>query len=212
MCNRYKKLEEKLLDGRFWIERGYILPDYRFDSFIPGSRVLDIGCGFGDELEDVINKGACAIGVDISKEALISCYDKGLPVIYALAEKLPFRNNSFDGVICKAVLPYLHEVELASEIARVLRLDGQVELCTHGLGHYVLLCLYSRHGYWKWPIINTWRYILLGKWRGEMYQSKRRLERYLKENNLEIEKYTPSKSFLGMPVFLYYRLKKVEKY
>ncbi|MFQ5456252.1 MAG: class I SAM-dependent methyltransferase [Nitrospirota bacterium] len=205
--------KNKSLDG-YWKKRAYVLEDYQYDGFARGSRVLDVGCGFGEQLKSVISKGYNGIGVDISIEYLIGCRNKYLPVIQGISEQLPFRNNSFDGIICKVVLPYTDEKKVMTEISRILRPGAKVELCVHGVGYYIHYMLFApiffTRIYAVLTIINTWLYIIIGRrWRDTIYQSHSRMKRYFKYLHFEIEKITPSKLFLGMPVFIYYRLKKM---
>lgn len=195
-------------------KRGYVLQDYPFDSVAPCARVLDVGSGFGEQLERVIRRGSYGIGMDISSKHLVSCQKKGLIVVQAMAELLPFKDNSFDGVICKVVLSYTDEKKVIYEISRVLRSGGHVELCVHGLGYYIHMLIADQNFltriYALLSLINTWIFVTTGKrWRDTIYQTHRRMKRYCKSGKLEIERITPSKTFVGMPVFVYYRLKKM---
>jgi len=66
--------------------------------------ILDLGCGDGTVSNHLVDEGSSVVGVDISFEALR--YFKGKGIIGSL-EQLPFKDNSFDLVICAEVLEYL---------------------------------------------------------------------------------------------------------
>ena len=67
-------------------------------------KVLDFGCGSGGQLEEMINKGCKGIGVDISARDLLFCREKHLSVLQAQAEYLPFKDKSFNRLVCKVVI------------------------------------------------------------------------------------------------------------
>ena len=83
---------------------GYILDGFRFE-FAAGSSVLDLGCGVGGQLSKLADQDVWACGIDPSMAALQNCRSQGLSVIQGKGERLPFLSGSFDGVICKVVLP-----------------------------------------------------------------------------------------------------------
>lgn len=66
--------------------------------------ILDLGCGDGTVSNHLVDDGSSVVGVDISFEALR--YFKGKGIIGSL-EQLPFKDNSFDLVICAEVLEHL---------------------------------------------------------------------------------------------------------
>jgi SAM-dependent methyltransferase len=90
-------------------------------------KVLDAGCGRGEFLELNPYKTK-VIGVDIIKEEVKKLKEKGLDVQYAdLKEKLPFKDNSFDGVLNSHVLEHLDPeegIKMISEFKRVLTPGG----------------------------------------------------------------------------------------
>lgn len=72
-----------------------------------GSRVLDLGCGDGALLEELIGRRACqGQGVERSPEAFHACVGKGIPVVAAnIDEGLPdFGDASFDVVVLSQTL------------------------------------------------------------------------------------------------------------
>ena len=72
-----------------------------------GSRVLDLGCGDGALLEELIRHRGCqGQGVEVSADAFHACVAKGIPVVAAdIDEGLPdFTDGSFDVVVLSQTL------------------------------------------------------------------------------------------------------------
>jgi alkylated DNA repair protein alkB family protein 8 len=97
-------------------------------SLPENSMVLDAGCGNGKNMQ--IRKSIDIIGCDLSETLLEICKDKGLNVVKANIIDLPFKNESFDAVICIAVLHHLSTYErrqLAfNELFRVVKPGGKI--------------------------------------------------------------------------------------
>jgi SAM-dependent methyltransferase len=91
-----------------------------------GSRVLDVGCNSGEFLKLLRDGKRCdSVGVDVSDSVLEIAKGKGLNVMKADAENLPFPDASFDVVILREVLVHLLDpVKALREIARVLKPSG----------------------------------------------------------------------------------------
>jgi len=111
----------------------YVLDDYHFTEFPPGSLVVDVGCGYGDLLERLTKQGCRAIGVEVDEEAIAQCHSRGLRVLKAPAEALPIATASMDGGICKGVLPYTDEAQAFAELRRVVKTGEELKPCTSGL-------------------------------------------------------------------------------
>jgi SAM-dependent methyltransferase len=104
------------------------------------SRVLDVGCGAGQQLLPfVTERKAEGFGLDPARDVgltgrkLFSEYAPTARVrfVRGSAERLPFSDAVFDVVICRLVLPYTDNVQTLSEIARVLKEDGALLLKIH---------------------------------------------------------------------------------
>jgi ubiquinone/menaquinone biosynthesis C-methylase UbiE len=196
--------------------QAYVLNDYEFD-FGPGSLVLDVGCGQGLQMEQLKAKGCTPFGLDIDAGALARCRERGLPVMLASAERIPVADSSLDGVVCKVVIPLLAEDRAVAEFARILKPGGECYLVSHGAGFYLRYLLAPPH--WKYRIYalrtlaNTWLWAgtgrrLPGSLGDTAYQSRRRLARYYREHGLRLTHEAEAKNFLGLPVFIYQKLRK----
>jgi malonyl-CoA O-methyltransferase len=98
-----------------------LLPDVR------GLTALDAGCGSGRYLRELGDRGAKAIGMDLSPAMLARARDTTPRLARADIRALPFDAMSIDLVVCGLALGDLAEIELALlEIARVLRPGGRV--------------------------------------------------------------------------------------
>lgn len=70
----------------------------------PASLLLDVGCGNGKYLD---NPTTVNIGCDISLNLLKICKNKGFEVIQCDMQRLPFRTELFDSIICIAALHHI---------------------------------------------------------------------------------------------------------
>ncbi len=87
-------------------------------------EILDIGCGTGANLE-MLSEFGPAQGVDVSDDAIAFCLKKGLDVRKGLAEKLPFRDETFDITTALDVVEHLDDdVAGLREMFRVTRSGG----------------------------------------------------------------------------------------
>lgn len=193
----------------------YALLDYDFATFSPGMRVVDIGCGKGRQLQKLVGRGCRATGVEPNQERLRTCAEMGLEALPGHAEHLPFPDATFDGAICKGVIPFTAEPLAFQEVARVLKPAGIAQFCYLGAGFYLRMMLLGSGGrlkqraYGLRVFINTWLFALTGRvlpgyWGDTLYQSRRRLRKYYIENRFTLLRETPSKKFLGLPVFIYH--------
>lgn len=126
--NNYKLLYR--LEGEHWwfrarrkiiaslIERYLILPKT--------PRILDIGCGTGQEIK-FLNRYGNVKGIDNSKEAVDFCVQSGYAenVMLANADKLPCKENEFDLVVAFDLLEHTKDDQMVlKEIMRVLKSGG----------------------------------------------------------------------------------------
>jgi len=109
----------------------------------PSDVILDAGCGYGRVAEQLLSKGAQVVGVDISREMVIHC-NRELQGDFAGAiadiGNLPFRDSSFDKIVCVGVLVHVESPQqVIRECARVLRPGGTFVTVNNNL----LLLYYS---------------------------------------------------------------------
>src|SRR5947209_378165 len=74
-----------------------------------GMRAIDVGCGTGHHLKDLVSRGFDAVGVDASAEMLDEArrVNPTADLRQADVESLPFADGSFDLTLCIEVLRYL---------------------------------------------------------------------------------------------------------
>jgi SAM-dependent methyltransferase len=89
-------------------------------------RILDAGCGTGNNLEHLASRGS-AVGIDLSDEALRFCRTRGVAVARAGLLSLPFPDGCFDWVTSLDVLYHRwvsDDRAAVAELARVMRPGG----------------------------------------------------------------------------------------
>ena len=99
-------------------------------------RILDVGCGAGQTLiASNLEEGVLAVGADLDYLALAYGRQqaKNINFVRAAGEALPFKNDSFDLVICRVALPYMHVERALREMFRVLDETGELWLVLHPL-------------------------------------------------------------------------------
>jgi ubiquinone/menaquinone biosynthesis C-methylase UbiE len=94
----------------------------------PDDVILDAGCGYGRVAVRLLSKKAQVIGVDISRQMINYC-NRELQGEFAGAiadiENLPFREGSFDKIVCVGVLVHVESPQqVLREFARVLKPGG----------------------------------------------------------------------------------------
>ena len=116
------------------------------------TRVLDVGCGAGQELIPFVKQDVLLVGIDLAPEAgrlgqLL--FSTALPPVKKLelaappvfvrgsAERLPLASAVFDVVICRLVLPYTDNRRALAEMNRVLAPGGILILKFHHLLYYI---------------------------------------------------------------------------
>jgi len=87
---------------------------------LPGSRVLDVGCGLGDLLHSL--KECTGVGLDVSERMieLATAKHPGLDLRVADVEHDPLPEGPFDVIILSDVVGHLDDVELALDRVRPL--------------------------------------------------------------------------------------------
>jgi SAM-dependent methyltransferase len=124
---------------------------YRFASTVPfagqwrtwqrlvlprlqGHDVLELGCGLGDLLADMLAAGYACQAIEHSPQMLkaarqtLARRQLGSPglILQGSAQHLPFPASSFDNVVSTFPSEYIYDPDTISEIARVLRPGGHL--------------------------------------------------------------------------------------
>lgn len=100
---------------------------------VRGRRVLDAGAGSGAMLQDLLEAGAHAVGIDGSPEMLRLARERvgdvAELIVADLAAPLPFDDGAFDDVVCSLALHNLRDWETPlAEFHRVLAPGGRLIL------------------------------------------------------------------------------------
>jgi len=105
----------------------------------PGDLVLDAGCGEGRHCFGSLERGARVVGLDLDRDSLRLAARRlrgragELGRLGAMLQgdafALPFRDGTFDRVICSEVMEHVHDyVAAARELARVTRPGGRLAI------------------------------------------------------------------------------------
>jgi ubiquinone/menaquinone biosynthesis C-methylase UbiE len=118
-------------------------------------RILDIGCGPGTIVEDLLDVGDHVAGLDLSERMVAAAkarfsdprFKDRVEFRVGDAARLPFPSEHFDAVICAGVLRYLPSLNAGLlEIRRVLK-PGGVAIMTFYYRfspHWWSMCLFYR--------------------------------------------------------------------
>jgi len=86
----------------------------------PNGRLLDIGCGEGEDLRQLEGAGWQGVGVDPVRTP------RGVPCVRGDAQRLPFRDESFSATICVLMLPHVSRPDvIVAEAHRALKPRGR---------------------------------------------------------------------------------------
>ena len=106
---------------------------------IAGRRVLDVGCGTGRVMAPLADRGATVWGVDPSEEMLREAravVGRRGGLKRARAERLPFRDRSFDRAVLRLVVHLVDRPRAFAELARVLAPGGRAVVATFNPEHF----------------------------------------------------------------------------
>jgi SAM-dependent methyltransferase len=97
----------------------------------PGMRVLDVGCGRGGALEQLGEAVSNPLGCDPDLTSLREHRLPALPRAQAVADRLPFREESLDLILCSWVFEHLAEpLIVMREMRRALVAGGKIVFLT----------------------------------------------------------------------------------
>lgn len=93
-------------------------------------KILDLGCGDGAYTREIVNNNLI-VGSDFDFDILPKEKYGNSFFINANAEVLPFKDKSFDSVICVDVIEHVkNDLKVFKEISRVLKKDGYLVMST----------------------------------------------------------------------------------
>ncbi|MBN1881364.1 MAG: methionine biosynthesis protein MetW [Deltaproteobacteria bacterium] len=113
-----------------------------FETIPDGSRVLDLGCGFGELLGALVEeKGVSGRGVEISADGVAACVSRGLSVYHGdINEGLSeWADGSFDYVILNQTL---HEIQRPLFVLTEMLRVGDIGIVGFPNYGYLLVRLY----------------------------------------------------------------------
>ena len=102
-----------------------------------GSRILDLGCGDGSILEGLIlNKSVEGYGVEIDKDNIQTCLEKGLEVIEQNIDEglANFQDKSYDTVLVSQTIQVLKNPKEALD--EITRIGHQSIIVIPNFGHW----------------------------------------------------------------------------
>jgi len=119
-----------------------------------GDTILDLGCGFGRHAFEAARRGANIVALDAGRDevegvaatfaAMVEAGELTLGALHTAAVQgdalhLPFRDATFDRVICSEVLEHIpDDVGAMRELARVLRPGGTMAITVPRFGPEVI--------------------------------------------------------------------------
>ncbi|GCE19341.1 class I SAM-dependent methyltransferase [Dictyobacter kobayashii] len=114
--------------GQWRVWQGLVLTRLR------GHDVLELGCGLGDLLADMLEAGYMCRAIEHSPEMVAAARDTlhrrhagpASWVIQGSAQSLPFSANTFDTVVSTFPSEYIYDPDTIAEVERVLRPGGRL--------------------------------------------------------------------------------------
>ncbi len=110
---------------------------YLLNNIPANAKVLDIGCGEGRNMMTIYQKTPFVFGIDHDQKAVDNALKnfinkETVTIIKAEANKLPFKDESFDVITFLIILPNLegNKEYFFREVSRVLKNDGRLILST----------------------------------------------------------------------------------
>lgn len=140
-------------DAVSWLVSGGRWPRWQRAALphLVGRRVLDVGCGPGHFLAELIHGGYAAYGLERSPQmrgranGLLVRRDQPWRVVGGDAWAMPFADATFDSLVLTFPAPFVRESAFWREAARVLRPEGRVVVVEGALSNTRL-----------WPGILEW--------------------------------------------------------
>jgi len=161
--NEYQNLKKDYFQSAFIYGRKKleVLLDRTLDTLEQKSRVLDIGCGTGEQMKLYRSRGFEVVGIEPAKEMrlLAQKNNPGIQVINSVITDIPFADESFDFISAFEVLRYFHSADIQAAYRQMLRV-----LKPNGLLYFTMVNRYALDGFY---IYNAFMKITLGLLRRE---------------------------------------------
>ncbi|MCL5884011.1 MAG: class I SAM-dependent methyltransferase [Deltaproteobacteria bacterium] len=114
--------------------------DLFIDDPAPGARLIDVGCGNGDFLAHMRERGWSVEGAEVDPKAVVNARARhDIEVHLGSLAELGLPADTFDAVTMNHVIEHVHEpLALVSECLRVIKPGGRLVLVTpnsESLGH-----------------------------------------------------------------------------
>ena len=130
------------LSDKFYEKNYSIFSDTRFcvwdcvrefyENFSKSSYILDAGCGNGKNMDYLYKNEFNIVGIDNCLGLVNICKKKGFNVQNADIKNIPFDSNTFDFIMCIAVIHHLEKesdrILAINEMFRVLKKGGKLIL------------------------------------------------------------------------------------
>lgn len=132
------RLQTRVETHKRYAERKESFLGWLIDQLAPqsGDRVADIGCGPGNYVARLRERGALVFGCDLSPGMVAEANAAGLSAVVAGAEHLPFASSAFDRVMCNHVLYHVaDQAQALRELRRIAGRGGTVVIATNGVEH-----------------------------------------------------------------------------
>ncbi len=112
----------------------YLLDQILKERYQPKAKILDAGCGSGRNLKWFYNNGFEIHGTDTNSNQLQICkelyVEQQAHFIQSSIKQMPYTSNSFDHLICNAVLHFAEDLneflQMFEELLRVLKPQGSL--------------------------------------------------------------------------------------
>lgn len=142
----YDPAPSTLIDKILWLI-AYLHPAWRDTQeyrlfYLPAKKdglLLDVGCGDGNNIMTMEQKGWRGVGIDFDEQAIKNAKKKGLNVHPGDLFSQKFDSESFDAIIMNHVIEHIpHPVELLQECHRILKKNGVMVVTTpnaNSFGH-----------------------------------------------------------------------------
>ncbi len=95
---------------------------------IKNKKILDIGCEAGYISLRLMKKEGDVFGIDVCEPALKKYFMRtGKTGVLGIAQKMPFRNEAFDAVVCSEAIEHMPDLDsVFMEIQRVTKEKGRI--------------------------------------------------------------------------------------